>query len=58
MMRKLMRSKARHNMEQMDIPIFGKYSLKTVKVPNRKGNPEKKDVMKSFFSLNWRAYAK
>ena len=57
MLRKLRRSVARHNMEQQDIHIFGKYSLKTMKVPNRNGNLEEQDVMKSYFSLNWRAWS-
>lgn len=58
MFRKIKRSIARHNIEQMDISIFGKYGTKNdVPVRNKRtGRIERKDMTKSFFSRNWRAY--
>lgn len=59
MLRKIARSTARHNMQQQDIDIFGKYAPKTVMVRNgRTGKMERRDnVQKSFFSRSWKAYA-
>ena len=58
MLRKIARSTARHNMEQQEIHIFGKYApQKDVLVRSKRtGKLERKDVMKSFFARSWRAY--
>ena len=58
MLRKIARSTARHNMQQQDIDIFGKYAPKTAMVRNRTGKMERRDnVQKSFFARSWKAYA-
>ena len=57
MLRKIRRSVARHNMEQQDIHIFGKYTTTTEKKKVGRLNKYKEDtVQKSFFSKAWRAY--
>lgn len=57
MLRKIKRSIARHNMEQQEISIFGKYSPATVLVKDgRSGKMSYQEVMKSYFSRAWRAY--
>ncbi len=59
MLRKIARSVARHNIEQMDISIFGKYSPREALVKNgRTGKFEYRDVQKSFFARSWRSYVR
>lgn len=58
MIRKIARSTARHNMQQQDIDIFGKYAPKTAMVRNsHTGKMERRNnVQKSFFARSWKAY--
>ena len=57
MLRKIKRSVARHNMEQQDIDIVGKYAPKETLI--RGGytkKPHRESIQRSFFSRSWRAY--
>lgn len=57
MIRKIKRSVARHNIEQQDIDIFGKYAPKETMI--RGGytkKPHRESIQRSFFSRSWRAY--
>ena len=56
MLRKIRRSVARHNLQQQDISIFGKYSPVTVLTKDKRtGKYSYKEVMKSYFSKVWRS---
>ena len=57
MLRKIRRSIARYNLQQQDIPLFGKYAPKEVRVKQGKRNVWKTQTMqKSYFARSWRAW--
>ena len=53
--RSLARGIARHNIQQQEIPLFGKYAKGEIKKSYR-GKMRKVETMRSYFARSWRGW--